>query len=396
MNSKIILYLSVIIALSNSLCFKIPVPQAAYYGWFAFIGLIGLFSRARFNVTMVLFIIACVLSILTNDVPSIFQAEYRLISFCLVILAIGPLNEGDTSNEFKWKLYGLLNKVIIVGTLISFLGYLAHIPLFYGWSGFNGFTNHSMTMSSIGGISSLLCFKLFLDETNNPSTTFIKKWGLLGASVASILVSFLGASRAALGATFVAVFFYLWFYLDNVGKFMKYLLVTLLLVTASSPIWYSYTETVREKTEARDAMGGQFSSRDDMWNARKAEFESSPVFGIGFSSVDLKKSADSVRANGGIEPGTSWFFMLSSVGLFGTLCFSILILWPIFKYMSNAKRYSPQLLLVITLLLWRSIHLFAEGYIMAAGDFSFLHVWILIALANAIVNNKYKIKQKEI
>ncbi len=37
----------------------------------------------------------------------------------------------------------------------------------------------------------------------------------------------------------------------------------------------------------------------------KAEFESNPVLGIGFSSVDLKKSSDSVRANGGIEPGTS-------------------------------------------------------------------------------------------
>ena len=394
MNSNIILILSVIIAFSNSLCIGLPIPQAAYYGWFAFIGLIGIINGVRINVTMVLFIIACVLSILANDIPSIFQAEYRLISFCLMILAIGPLNEGNSLNKFKWNLYGLINKVIIVGTLISFGGYLVHIPLFHGWSGFNGFTNHSMTMSSIGGISSLLCFKLFLDETNNPDTTFRKKWGFLGASVASVLVCFLGASRAALGATFVALFFYLWFYLGNVGKFMKYLIVALFLVVISSPVWYPYTEKVREKIEARNAMGGQFSSRDDMWNARKAEFESNPVLGIGFSSVDLKKSSDSVRANGGIEPGTSWLFMLSSVGLLGTLFFAILALKPIIKYMFNAKRYPLQLLLVITLLVWRSIHLFAEGYIMAAGDFSFLHVWILIALANVIVDNKYKITQE--
>lgn len=175
---------------------------------------------------------------------------------------------------------------------------------------------------------------------------------------------------------------------------MKYLIVALFLVVISSPVWYPYTEKVREKTEARNAMGGQFSSRDDMWNARKAEFESNPVLGIGFSSVDLKKSSDSVRANGGIEPGTSWLFMLSSVGLLGTLFFAILALKPIIKYMFNAKRYPLQLLLVITLLVWRSIHLFAEGYIMAAGDFSFLHVWILIALANVIVDNKYKITQE--
>lgn len=187
MNSNIILILSVIIAFSNSLCIGLPIPQAAYYGWFAFIGLIGIINGVRINVTMVLFIIACVLSILANDIPSIFQAEYRLISFCLMILAIGPLNEGNSLNKFKWNLYGLINKVIIVGTLISFGGYLVHIPLFHGWSGFNGFTNHSMTMSSIGGISSLLCFKLFLDETNNPDTTFRKN----GASWVHLLHLFL-------------------------------------------------------------------------------------------------------------------------------------------------------------------------------------------------------------
>ncbi len=44
------------------------------------------------------------------------------------------------------------------------------------------------------------------------------------------------------------------------------------------PVWFPYTEVVREKTEAREAMGGQFSSRDDLWSARVAEFESS-LFG---------------------------------------------------------------------------------------------------------------------
>ena len=57
MNSNIILILSVIIAFSNSLCIGLPIPQAAYYGWFAFIGLIGIINGVRINVTMVLFII---------------------------------------------------------------------------------------------------------------------------------------------------------------------------------------------------------------------------------------------------------------------------------------------------------------------------------------------------
>lgn len=388
MNKKFILYISAIIAFSNCFCINLHIPQAVYYAWFAFVGFMGLMWKSKINLTMVLFIVACMLSIACNDIPSIFRSEFRLISFFLMILAIGPLNEGTESVRYKWNLFNILNKIIIIGTVFSFIGYLLHFPLFFGWSGFNGFTNHTMTMSSIGSISALLCFKLFLDETKNPNSNLKRKCGFSGAAIASILVSFLGASRAALGATFVAFFFYLWFYLGNLNKFFKYLFAALLIVTISFPVWYPYTEEVREKTEEREVMGGQFSSRESLWDARISEFESSPFFGIGFASVDMERTP--VMANGGIEPGSGWLFMLSSVGLLGTLLFFILILLPIFKFMIHHQKYPPETLIVVTLLLWRCIHLIAEGYIMASGDFSFLHVWLLIALANALVNNNFK------
>ena len=54
MNSNIILILSVIIAFSNSLCIGLPIPQAAYYGWFAFIGLIGIINGVRINVPTIM------------------------------------------------------------------------------------------------------------------------------------------------------------------------------------------------------------------------------------------------------------------------------------------------------------------------------------------------------
>lgn len=66
------------------------------------------------------------------------------------------------------------------------------------------------------------------------------------------------------------------------------------------------------------------------------------------------------------------------------------------NYMSAVLGYFFRLLLIISILVWYAIHLFAEGYIMASGDFSFLHIWMLIALANVIVSNKYKIKQRVI
>ncbi len=111
-------------------------------------------------------------------------------------------------------------------------------------------------MSSIGGISSLLAFKLFLMR----QITLIQlsgKMGLLGCICCICSCLFLGASRVALGATFVALlFFYLWFYLGNVGKFMKYLIVALFLWLSHLPCGILILKKV--KNRGRNAMEGSF------------------------------------------------------------------------------------------------------------------------------------------
>lgn len=391
MYKRILLYISCFIAFSNSLCVSLHMPQIIYYGWFMLIGLICFNGKfMRINYTMILFLIACLLSIIVNKIPSIFKSEFRLISFFIMTFAIGPINESLKSCEFKLDLFRLLNKIIFYGTIVSFLGYLLHFPMFYNASGFSGFTNHSMTMSSIGGIAFIICLKLFLDEVKNNNRA--RKYGLMCASISALLVCLLGASRSALGATFIALLFYLWYYVSDVKKFIRYLTFITLIALFCYPIWNPYTEMVRKKTEDRELMGGQFSSREALWKARISEFESDPIFGIGFASVDLNTT--DVRENGGIEPGTSWLFLLSSVGLLGTLFFSILMFRPIIKFMFNPNRYPPEVLFVITLLVWRCVHLIAEGYIMASGDFSFLHLWLLLALANVSIDNNYKITHK--
>lgn len=388
MNNKIIIYISVLIAFSNSLCIPLAIPQFVYYGWFALLGLMSFFGRVKLDMNMLLYIVACILSILGNNIPDIFQSEFRLLSFCVMIWAIGPLNKGEGSLEFKWSFWRKLNQVIVWGTVISFFGYLVHFPLFNGISGFNGFTNHSMTMSSLGGISFLILFYLFFNEKDKEFHSNKKKWIFLCGTILSILVCFLGASRGALISTFIAIFFYLWFYLNNIVTFIKYLIVSLVFILLSSPIWYPYTEQMREKTEQREESGGQFSSREAKWTARLDEFVSSPILGIGFASIDYQKHSDEIRPNGGVEPGSSWFFILSSVGLLGFLFFIFLIIKPIMLYCINSFCFSSTSLLVISLLVWRVVHLSIEGYIMAAGDFSFIYTWLLVALANDVINKK--------
>lgn len=368
--------------MSRILVFNIPISQALYYAWFGLLAVMTIAKGLIFDIRMVLFMAVAMLSILLNNIPSIFQADQRLISFAIMVASIGPLFINSVSNRFKFKLFKYTSLGLVACSVLSFVGYLVHFPLFFNTSGFNGITNHSMTLSSISGISSVVCFHYYNLEKNKK-----RKRIWIACIIVSLLTCFLGGSRSALLAAFAGLFYYLWCYLNgSIGKFLKYLVITSALVAVATPIWYPYTENMRKKVEANEVMGGQFSSRETLWDNRVAEFESSPVFGIGFSSIDLKLTGNVVGLNGGVEPGSSWLFILSSTGLLGLLLVIFMVLPQIVKIARNPVFYSQITVFVVSILVNRVVHMFAEGYVLASGDFSFLYVWLCIATSIYVVN----------
>lgn len=96
-----------------------------------------------------------------------------------------------------------------------------------------------------------------------------------------------------------------------------------ILAVLTAGIWWPYTERIRSKMEGGKIAGSLTRSRDDLWDARMTEFKGFPIFGVGFATVkpDYAKTNKVNLETGTIEPGSSWLFLLSSMGITGFLAF---------------------------------------------------------------------------
>ena len=129
-------------------------------------------------------------------------------------------------------------------------------------------------------------------------------------------------------------------------------------------------------------------TRNGLWQDRIREFKAFPVFGVGFSTVNMEyvRAEDKVNQKSGmVEPGSGWLFLLSSMGLVGFLSFFIPFTYSMY---SLFRRESVGLngYFLGSLLFLFFFHLFFEGYLMASGAYLCFFLWLLLSECNKLVN----------
>jgi hypothetical protein len=168
----------------------------------------------------------------------------------------------------------------------------------------------------------------------------------------------------------------------KVSRFMNLAILIVVAGALTYPVWSKYTTGVVEKNEGSIRAGGITSSREEHWEYRWREFKSSPIIGIGFSSI---KEGTVDLETGVVETGNSWLAILSMTGILGFAAF--------FTVFSGAARRiklyilkadAPSYCFVGALLAFYAIHMIAEGYIFGAGNFLFFNLWLTIGMAYAI------------
>lgn len=381
------------IVLSRALFIFPTISIPVYYGSILLVGLFFLFNsrKIRFNIPFILMLVICLLSIVFNEIPSFFQVESRFFSFIFLILLIGPLIFSESMNNARIMLFDFLGRSFIWITLISFIGYILNIPTFMKGGLFNGITQQSMLMGPIAALSCLFSLHSLLIIENERKWMKVFKVALI---VISILVCLLTGSRSAAGAAILSGIFYLKiYYQNNLKKFLRVILSLLFAICASMPIWIPYTENVMKKQEANEKSGGTFSSRETLWEDRIAEFKKSPFIGVGFSVMDTDIARSNYALNGTVEPGTSWLFLLSSIGIFGTIIFSILLISPIWISLNNTQISDS--ILIVSALFFFMIHLFVEGYVLASGSFLFFTLWLFITLGQKEIREKLSLRRTD-
>lgn len=385
--------LTVIIAFSRGVFFM-PIPQIAYYAFFTFLSCY-IFLRSKtynVNVSLLLMVFIAICSILGNNINAKFMPWQRFSIFIIMILPISSILSSEFTIKFRAKLYKVFLRVLAVIITLSFIGYLSQLGWFYHQKTgtFRGLMIYCMVLGPYAGISSVYLVIKFLSS---------KEKLYLIAAIASILVCLLSGSRGAIVSLLCAIVYLLAIFCKGNLRLLIKIYLSLVIVTIlASPILVPYTETVRQKQENNMRAGGTFSSREALFNDRILEFRTSPFLGSGFASVN-KEIASSTPVNdkkGIVEPGSSWLFILSSMGIIAFLAFVHIVINPIIYLYKISGSSSYNYMMIGSALVLFAVHMIIEGYILSAGSFLFWGAWLCIGIAQKdtieyISNEKYSI-----
>lgn len=351
---------------------------------FIAIGLLLAFIKGvRIELASFLLLLYLPVNVVITQPDSVFNSWVRLALFAFVFVFASPLLKGWYISRFRRKiLMGVLFLCVLLG-LGSFICYFLGINYMYNQAdgslisdylnvsgGFGGLLIQSIALGMICGLGVLYLLYRSFEQQNKD-----KKWFYLAIIVLAITI-LLSASRSALLSVCIGLLVMLYQSKRKNGGFIKVLIGIVLLGMLTYPLWENYTMGLKTK-RANDTELGEYGSRTRKWTARMEEFKSSPVYGIGFASVD--KRLDVVGIGGVVEPGSSWLGILSMTGILGLLLVIAILIKPFLFLRSHPTPYNT---LLSGLMVFICTHMISEGYIFAGGSSLCFIAWLIFGCCN--------------
>ena len=362
------------------------LPIAVKAILYVFGALTVIINKKTQNMSYILFLFYLALNLIVCSPASFFKPWERLLLFAPLFVTVTAAFQSDKIVRFRAQALKILLSICILLSFLSFFCFFLGINYFQtdldnsdyisnvGW--FAGLYNHSMVLGPMSGISACASMYLFLTKR--------EKMYLICAIICAGSVM-LAASRTAFVAMIISMIFLLYRYSAKKRTFVKYLVSSIFILTVTFPLWNSSLDRMAAKQNFEEQ--GRFGSRTNKWENRIAEFSSSPLIGIGFSSVG-ENTGDLDKNSGVVEPGTSWLAVLSMTGIIGFL-FVFSFFFKAYRINLNSlQRDAP---LLMSLLVFISIHMMGEGYIYAAGNPTCVIAWLIVGC-----NTDLKYRKNEI
>lgn len=390
---KLIVWGLVLLVCFRFIKFLPSVPSAAYFAAWGVMSLLVLVKGAvKVNLITCLFLVFCLLSILGNSIPSYFQVNERFIGMLLIVFCVGPWVDNQWIAKIRTALLERFVWTLVGITVISFLLYFIYKPFVLTERGnlFGGITIHSMLMGPMAGVS-MICLVNYVFLNREKLTKTVRNI-LIVMAFMCFSACVLAGSRSALLAAMVMLLGWLWFYTSNLKQFLKFFFALSFIVAVTSPIWWTYTETIQGKMKYSESQGSASASRDHLWGQRITEFESSPVLGIGFATVSFRTTHAPNGYDGNVEPGNGWLFILSSTGIISFVLFATMYFKVCWKLYRRRDKYA---ILYLCLLIFYSVHLNAEGYTLSSGAPFFFLMWLTLGSAYSYLNNEQFLENEE-
>jgi len=333
-----------------------------------FMVIVLLAKPVKLEVRLLLVVMAALISLFANNVEERYNAPVRLIIWCLLVLAVGPLLYNAKLIIFRKVLYEHLMVIFMLVGGLSFFWRFG-LPRF-GMGHFSGALSHSMLLAPVASLGGLFAFYRFIHANAKQKNVYLVLFLL--NSICVVLAS----SRSAAAAYAVGFMVYLVF---SRFSWRKTSIVGMCILIAYLAIGIDQdalleSESVSDTVFTRE----NENTRETLWNERIKEFQSSPLFGVGFATQDDKVVNEKNENEAGqLEPGSTYLMILSMMGITGGITVLFFILKPLlsrkfWRQVVNLEQYK------LASLLFFLVHFLAEGYIFAAGSLLAFSFWTLI------------------
>lgn len=358
------------------------ISSPMIFSFFCLIPVIVLFKSRRFTVNymLMLFFVACALSLIFNHPVANYMSTLRLGLFFAMLCLISPLVNSASLRMFRnylWRYVIFLCQFVVILSLVVYLVTLA----FDGRGCLFRVVVHPIMLSTLAAIVSVIMTYRFLSREKH-----VAKLSLFFDSIsliASILIMvWAGARGAILG--FIVAEIYVFITLSHKLKRGKWVIMAVLgAIALAIFIGGDVTHRVKKKFEIAQEHNSIIYSRKQLWKSRVEEFMDSPVIGIGFtnatrySTLLSNRKVFSPSPDRREEPGSSWLCVLSNTGIVG---FVLLVCWntELLRVVRLRRKKGDMLsILYGAMLIFFIVEGFFEGWILYAGSFTFFLYWLL-------------------
>lgn len=335
----------------------------------------------HFDMAVLAFIGAIVLSIVSNDIPALFKPWSRFAQFIFLMLAgSNMLRSKDIDRIRRQMNMGVLWSAGIIA-IWSFVGYFLGFGR-YIWGfihGYMGVTPHPNFLGMYVLVAMVWFAALFFRCTDMKERIILGSlWSM------SLVVLLLSASRSALACGLLGTLIIVYLRLQrSVGKIMTAAFVMAAIFFISLPVLLPYAETMMKKGEDKENIEEAFeATRGEIWELRFMEIAESPYVGVGAYSCDINLPMAYIfydHDTGSIEQGSSFLGLLAQVGWIGFSIFLLLVVpvvWKAFRYATREQ--TPYAQLMFALLAAIMCHMVVEGYAITAGAVQCVIFWFVL------------------
>lgn len=315
-----------------------------------------------------------------------FVLDLRLLLFTIVLLVAMPYNSLPW-HYYKLKLLRNFYIGFAVVTLLNFYAKLIgynYLSIFqdeYTMNKqfeFSGFGRFAMWTSCAAAISTMVFTSYVFRNTHKK---LIIKCFCYGMILVSLYVTIISASRSAFFLAIATSLLTIKLQTKRNGALMRNLLLLAVGAFLFAPVLIDSSEAMLRKKNGLK-ITTKNTSRDALWGERMEEFQSSPIWGIGFAAHGVGEN----KRVGRNESGGSFISVLAQTGLIGFVL--VLIIWAKATNMPRQLPDDPNVILTYGAFVFMSIHCIIEGYMFQAGWYLCLIIWLVVGVM--IENKTYK------